>query len=346
MTKGIIQTIAGSYSKEKFEALINLRETALESFREWLKMREYKEVLTASLVNIAGSCENPQAAFSVNFYGRQAHLSQSAQLQLESLVIRLKQGFFTVNNSFREENFPDPEKKGRMLSEFTLIEPEKPFIGFTPEQAFEKLIKIEEQVIKFTIKKVLKENSQEIKLLGGNLEFLKKVAKSKFKVITYENALRLLNKKSGKKLKFGGDLGIKEEREILEYYNNIPVFITFFPAKIKFFNMKRTADGKKTFSVDLLMPKLGETVGGSLREEDGEKISKYLHESKFGIMLKNKGINPEAPFTNYFNIFKHEPQVLRGGFGIGFERFIAFLINSTDILETIAYRTLMPEQKT
>src|SRR3989338_3347453 len=151
----VISTGLGDFSKEKFNALLNVRGVALSSLRSALMREDYTEVSTSSLVNIAGSCENPYASFTLNYYGREAHLSQSAQLQLEALVIRLKRGVFTVNNSFREENYDDPEAQGRRLSEFTLIEPEKPYEGLTPDQALSAVIDTEEKIIKFTIKQTL-----------------------------------------------------------------------------------------------------------------------------------------------------------------------------------------------
>src|SRR3989338_9060700 len=341
MVNDKISTGLGRFSREKFNALLIVRDTALQAIREALLNKGYKEVTTSSLVNIAGSCENPHASFSLNFYGREAHLSQSAQLQLEALVIRLKQPVFTVNNSFREENFDDPEAEGRRLSEFTLIEPEKPLENLHPEEALNHIIENEEEIIKLAIEKVLNKCSNEIKLLGGDVNFLNKVIASKFNRITHDEAIKLLNKK-GFNLKHEDDLGIKEEREILKHFGNIPIFVTHHPAKIKFFNMKRTLDSNRVFSVDLLMPKLGETIGGAVREEDGKKIKKQFLESKIAIFLESKGLDPLQPFTEYFNIFEEEKPLLRGGFGIGFERFVAFLIGSNDILEPIAYRTLHP----
>jgi len=134
----MISTALGNFSKHKFNALLNVRSTTLNSIIQILNKLGYTQVTTASLVNIAGSCENPQASFTLNYYGKEAHLSQSAQIQLEALVMRLKKGFFTVNNSFREEHFDDPEADGRRLSEFTLIEPEKPFPNHTPEEAWRR----------------------------------------------------------------------------------------------------------------------------------------------------------------------------------------------------------------
>ncbi len=337
----VISTGLGDFSKEKFNALLNVRSVALSALRDGLVKDGYTEVSTSSLVNIAGSCENPYVSFSLNYYGREAHLSQSAQLQLEALVIRLKRGVFTVNSSFREENYDDPEAKGRRLSEFTLVEPEIPYENLTAEEALEQIIATEEKIIKSAIKEVLKNCEKDIALLGGKVDYLKSVLGKSFARLTYDEALGLLNKEGGN-YKFGDDLNVKEERKILAHFDNIPTFVSHYPAKIKFFNMKRTPDGERVYSVDLLIPRLGETTGGAVREEDGEKIKQYLLESKIAKYIREQNGNPLEQFREYFNLFEQEKPTLRGGFGIGFERFVGFLLNSNDILETIAYRAMQP----
>ena len=87
---------------------------------------------------------------------------------------------------------------------------------------------------------------------------------------------------------------------------------------------------------------MGETTGGAVREEHVEVIKQQLRESRIGNYLREKGQDPVIPFTDYFNAFEQELPLLRGGYGIGFERFIGFLIGSNDILNTLAYRTLQP----
>jgi len=340
MEKDSIETGLGIFSKRKFDALTNVREKALDEIRNSLRKRDYREVTTSSLVNIAGSCENPNYSFTLDYYGREAHLSQSAQIQLEALVLRLKRGFFTVNNSFREESYEDPEATGRRLSEFTLVEPERPYVDSSPEQVLDKIIGEEESVVKDTINGTLAQCDKDIIELGGDPDFLFRIVEIPFNKITYKEALDLLKQA---KRNFGDDLGIKEEQEILKYFDNVPTFVTHYPTSIKFFNMKRTNDGQTVYSVDLLTPRLGETTGGAVREEDGEKIKQYLRESKIGKYLQERGQNPEVPFGEYLRLFEQEEPLLRGGYGIGFERLVAFLLGSNDILETIAYRTLTPQ---
>lgn len=341
MTTGVIATGLGNFSKEKFNALLNVRSSALGAIRHCLILDGYTEVSTSSLVNIAGSCENPYASFSLNYYGREAHLSQSAQLQLEALVIRLKRGVFTVNNSFREENYDDPEAQGRRLSEFTLIEPEKPLGGQTPDESLDEVIATEERIIKSALKEVLASCAGDIELLGGKVDYLQSMVNTPFNRLTYDHALELLNQAGGN-YQFGDDLGVMEERQLLNHFDSVPTFVTHYPAAIKFFNMKRTPDKERVYSVDLLTPRLGETSGGAVREEDGEKIKEYLLESKVARYIQEQGGDPLEPFQEYFNLFEQEEPTVRGGFGIGFERFVGFLLNSNDILDTIAYRAMQP----
>ncbi|MBR9699814.1 hypothetical protein GOV09_05130 [Candidatus Woesearchaeota archaeon] len=337
-----ITTGLGDFSVAKFNALVNVREHALDGLREALKSRGYSEVTTSTLVNIAGSCENPHASFTLPYYGREAHLSQSAQIQLEKLVIGLNRGFFTVNNSFREENFDDPDAEGRRLSEFTLVEPERPYVGLTPGQALDRIIEEQEQVIKQVIGRVVSECAQDVEVLGGDLAYLKTVLENDFHRMTYDDALALLNQRGGD-YEFGHDLDVKEEREILKVFDNIPVFVTHYPTSMKFFNMKRMPDGQRVYSVDLLMPRLGESTGGAVREEDGEVIKDQLRGSKIGTYLSSKGQDPVEQFADYFNVFTQTAPLLRGGYGVGFERLVGFLLQSNDILETVAHRTMHPD---
>lgn len=338
----VIATGLGNFSKEKFNALLDVRGAALSGLRAALVKEGYTEVSTSSLVNIAGSCENPYASFTLNYYGREAHLSQSAQLQLEALVIRLKRGVFTVNNSFREENYDDPEALGRRLSEFTLIEPEKPYAEMSAAEALDDIIRTEEKILKSTTRQVLENHERDIFLLGGKTDYLAGILEKPFIRITYDEALKILNAGGGP-YAFGDDFGVAEERQILAHFDHAPVFVTHYPAKIKFFNMKRLPDGKRVYSVDLLMPRLGETAGGAVREEDGGKITDYLLGSKIAQYIQERNGNPLEPFREYLNLFQQEKPTLRGGFGIGFERYVGFLLNSNDILETIAYRAMQPE---
>lgn len=337
-------TPLGTFDRKHFAALVDLRQRVLDRAVGFLKSRDYTQVTTSSLVNIAGSCENPYASFPVNYYGRTAHLSQSAQIQLEFLVLRLQRPFFTINNSFREEHFDDPGAAGRRLSEFTLIEPERPYPNTTSEEALAQTIREEKNLVSHILKEPYLHDAVLSALENENisLKWVQRGWIDNAQVISYDAALDLLNTQDHN-YKFGDDLGIKEERALLQHFDNYPVFITHFPASLKFFNLKRTPDGARTYSADLLLPPLGETIGGGVREEDGKIIKKQYLESKVAAFLREKDQDPLAPFAEYFSLFEQEKPLLRAGYGLGFERFIGFLLNSNDILETIACRTLRPE---
>src|SRR3989344_5171396 len=331
-------------SREKLLALSLLRHTVLGEIRTVLSERlGYLEATPSTLVNIAGSCENPQASFKVNYYGRPAYLSQSAQLQLEALVLRLRRGFFTVNNSFREEHFEDPETQGRRLSEFTLIEAEKPemeeYMGeVRPQNTLQALMHEQQIVIARVLEKVLADNREDIPKLCqeyhgrgmSQIEYLGQVFLLTLGNIaqwTYDEALERLNasslaKQRGKSYVFGDDLGTLEERELIRQNNGMPLFVTHHPASLKFFNMKRTPDLKRVYSVDLLMPQLGETIGGAVREENDNFIRDQIKTSNVGAFMREQGISFPGPFAEYFRTLEEEPYTRRAGYGIGFERLI------------------------
>ena len=341
-TKQFITTKTGNYSSDKFNALINLRSNTLTAVRNILEREGFTEVLTAVLVNIAGSCENPYASFKLPYYGKEAHLSQSAQLQLEKIVVSLNRKVYTVNNSFREESFDDPEAEGRRLSEFTLVEPEIPFASVEDEKNLCTLIALVEKIIKEVSKSNLDKNEKALIELGGDVDYLHKCLETKFEIISYTDAIELLNTINNKKYEIGFELSVKEERKILSHFNNIPVFILNFPHNQKLFNIKRRPNSDFTYTFDLLAPRLGEVVGGGLREENSTIILSQLVNSKVGKYLTEKKENPKAVFEEYFNALEQQRYVPRGGFGLGFERLIGFLINSNDILHTISYRSFSP----
>jgi asparaginyl-tRNA synthetase len=325
--------------KRRFRALIDVRAATLESLRSILRGDAYTEITTASLVNIAGSCENPNASFTLNYYGRDAHLSQSAQLQLEQIVVQLGRVVFTVNSSFRAEDFLDPDNSSRRLSEFTLVEPEKPYSDIGTDAALEDLTSAIEEHVKRVTAEVLEHAETPVSSLGGNCDFLRTVIGTRFARITYDEGVRILRSR-GSAVSPGEDLGIRDERALLEHFGNIPTFVSYHPAQIKFFNIKRRLNDDRALSVDLLLPPLGEAVGGAIREQDGKVITEQLLSSKIASYVETRGGSVLAEFREYLSLFDKGDAPLRGGYGIGFERFIAFLLNTTDILDTLSFQPM------
>jgi asparaginyl-tRNA synthetase len=328
----------GVFSKKKMAALLDVRDAASWAIRLFLRGEGFTEVTTATIVNIAGSCENPYAFFPLEFYGGEAYLSQSAQLQLEPLVLRLNRRVFTSSMSFRAENYDDPESPGRRLSEFSLAEIEMPFEGLDPDQALNGLSDLIERFVKFVTKEVTSSQASALELLGANLDFLSKCVDEPFQRLTWDQAMGLL----GGECREGADIGIREERAILRRLGNRPALVSRHPDAIKFFNIKRTADRTRCYSVDLLLQPMGEILGGAVREEMVDRLRQSLHCSKIAEFLTERGVDVDSPFQIYFDLLQSEPPLLRGGFGLGFERYISCLIGSSDILQAVARRVLHP----
>lgn len=335
-------TPLGAFSRSRLAALLSVRHYALASLRSFLYSRGFREVTVSSLVNIAGSCENPSASFSLPYYGREAHLSQSAQLQLESIVLRLQWKVFTVNNSFREEDFEDPTAPGRRLSEFTLIEPECPYSPSVPDEvALGELRNLVEDTVRAGLIGVLRDCEQSLVELGSDILYLQRVHETRFATLSYEEAAGIIRRSKCDWVE-GSDLGIREELAILREMDNIPTFITGYPASLKFFNLKTDPGTGRSWNLDLIAPRLGELVGGGLRETNIGRLRRQLENSKIHKFLQERGSSSEHQFHEYLRLFHEEDAVPRFGFGVGFERFVGFLLQSNDILETITYRSLKP----
>jgi asparaginyl-tRNA synthetase len=328
----------GVFSKKKMAALLDVRDAASWAIRLFLREEGFTEVTTATIVNIAGSCENPYASFPLEFYGGEAYLSQSAQLQLEPLVLRLKRRVFTSSMSFRAENYDDPESPGRRLSEFSLAEIEMPFEGLDADEALSRLADLIERFVKFVTKEVMSSQRSALELLGADFDFLSSWVGEPFQRLTWDQAMDLLDSKCHEE----EDIGIREERAILRRLRNRPALISRHPDAIKFFNIKRTADRTRCYSVDLLMQPMGEILGGAIREEAVHRLRESLHCSKIAEFLAERGVDVDGPFQIYFDLLQSEPPLLRGGFGLGFERYISCLIGSSDILQAVAHRVLHP----
>ena len=182
----------GVFSKKKMAALLDVRDAASWAIRQFFRREGFTEVTTATIVNIAGSCENPYASFPLEFYGGEAYLSQSAQLQLEPIVIRLKRKVFTSAMSFRAENYDDPESPGRRLSEFSLAEIEMPFENMAADSALTQLSDLVERFMKFIIADTLANQRSALELLGADLDLLSTWIERPFQRITWDEASPLL----------------------------------------------------------------------------------------------------------------------------------------------------------
>lgn len=261
--------------------------------------------------------------FSNDFFGKNTYLTVSGQLEGELFATSLGE-IYTFGPTFRAENSNTP----RHISEFWMIEPEMAFYDINDN------MDLAEEFIKYLVNYILKNCKDDIKFFDkwtekGLIEKLKKVADSKFKRITYTEAIEILAT-SGKKfmfpVKWGVDLQSEHERYLTEEHFKLPVIVTGYPKDIKAFYMKVNEDGKTVRGMDVLVPEIGEIIGGSEREENYDKLIKAIHE---------KGLK-EEDYKWYLDTRKFGT-VPHSGFGLGFERFMMFITGMKNIRDVIAF---------
>lgn len=261
--------------------------------------------------------------FSKDFFGKKTGLTVSGQLQAEALISGLNQ-VYTFGPTFRAEKSTTP----RHACEFWMLEPEMAFADLKDD------MDLAEKMIKYLIKYVLQELPEEMEFFNKFidttlLERLDKILKSEFKRITYTEAIEMLEK-SGKKfeysVKWGIDLQTEHERYISEEVVNGPVFVTDYPKSIKAFYMRLNDDQKTVAAMDLLVPGVGEIIGGSQREERLDILRQRI---------KDQGLN-EEDYWWYLDLRKYG-SVKHAGFGLGFERLIMYFSGMTNIRDVIPF---------
>ena len=221
-------------------------------------------ILTTLDLNDVPKTEDGKVDYSQDFFGKEANLTVSGQLNGEIMALAFR-NVYTFGPTFRAEN----SYTGRHASEFWMIEPEIAFADL------EDNMELAEDMIKYIINYVLENCPEEMEFFNsfvdkGLLERLHKIVNSEFTRITYTKAIELLLE-SGQKFEYpvewGCDLQTEHERYITEQIFNAPVFVTDYPKEIKAFYMRMNEDGKTVRAMDLLVPGVGEIIGGSQREE-------------------------------------------------------------------------------
>jgi asparaginyl-tRNA synthetase len=261
--------------------------------------------------------------FSRDFFGKKAGLTVSGQLEGETLMMGLNR-VYTFGPTFRAEN----SNTTRHACEFWMIEPEMAFADLDDD------MDLEERMIKYLIAYILKELPEEMEFFNkfidtGLLERLNNVLNNDFVRLSYTEAIELL-KKSGEKftypVEWGIDLQTEHERYITEKIYGKPVFLTNYPKEIKAFYMRQNDDGKTVAAVDLLVPGIGELIGGSQREERLEVLE---------ARIKELGLKAEDYWwyldTRRYGTIKH------AGFGLGFERAIMYFSGMANIRDVIPF---------
>lgn len=261
-----------------------------------------------------------------DFFGQQTSLTVSGQLEGELGATALG-AIYTFGPTFRAENSNTP----RHLAEFWMIEPEVSFIDLT------ELMDIEEDFIKYCVKWALDNCIDDLEFLNqfvdkGLIERLKSVIDTEFVRLPYTEGIKILEEAiaGGKKFEFpvswGCDLASEHERFLVEEYFKKPVIMIDYPKEIKAFYMKINEDDKTVQGTDVLFPQIGEIIGGSVREEDYDKLMSEIE--RRNIPMKDMWWYLE---TRKFGSCPH------GGFGLGFERLILFVTGMQNIRDVIPF---------
>lgn len=267
--------------------------------------------------------EDGKVDYSQDFFGKQASLTVSGQLEGELGATALG-CIYTFGPTFRAENSNTP----RHLSEFWMIEPEMSFYEIADN------MDLAEEFIKYCIKYALEHCADDIQFLNDMfdkelIERLHFVINNDFVRLSYTDGIKILEE-SGKKFEFpvywGVDLASEHERYLVEQHFKKPVILTDYPKEIKAFYMKQNDDGKTVRAMDVLFPKIGEIIGGSQREENYDKLVKRIEE--LNIPMKDMWWYLD---TRRFGTVPHS------GFGLGFERLILFVTGMQNIRDVIPF---------
>lgn len=261
--------------------------------------------------------------FSKDFFGKPAHLTVSGQLNGETFAEAFR-NIYTFGPTFRAEN----SNTVKHAAEFWMVEPEICFADLADD------MDLAEDMIKYIFKYVLDNCPEEMEFFNnfidkGLLERLNHVINSDFVRISYTDAVKELEKHNDEfeyKVSWGIDLQTEHERYLCEQIFKKPVFVTDYPMDIKAFYMKQNPDGKTVAAADLLVPGIGEIIGGSQREENYEKLLNRMKELNM----------PIENYEWYLDLRKYGSCV-HSGFGLGFERAIMYLTGMQNIRDVIPF---------
>lgn len=261
--------------------------------------------------------------YSKDFFGKKSYLTVSGQLEAEDYALALS-NIYTFGPTFRAEESNTP----RHAAEFWMIEPEIAFADYNV------CMDVAEDMMKYMISFVLENCKDEIEFFNERvddtlIERLTKVKEAKFARITYTEAIEKLQEADVDfeyPVKWGMDLQTEHERYLSEKIVDGPVFVTDYPKDIKAFYMRRNEDGKTVAAFDMLVPAVGELIGGSQREERYDELVKSMEDN--GLKLED--------YQNYLDLRKYGTAV-HSGYGLGFERAVMYLTGMKNIRDVIPY---------
>ncbi|MBI2670565.1 asparagine--tRNA ligase [Candidatus Woesearchaeota archaeon] len=302
----------------KLTAVMKVRSTVFRAIDDFFFKQGYYE-MPPPIFTPAGSEGGGPTLFEVKYFNDKAYLTQSWQLYAEASIFSLEK-IFCISPCFRAER----SKTSRHLAEFWMAEVE------TAWQDLDGLTKQAEELVSFIVQEVIKNNSGDLKILGQDIEKLKKI-KVPFPRLTYTEVLKML-KKDGIKIPWGKDLRTVEEDKIMEHFDK-PLIVTHYPKDIMaFYKPKDPKNPKVALCFDMLaLEGYGEIIGGSERDLSIEEMKKFL---------KKKSDNTKN-YEWYFDTRKYG-SIPHSGFGLGVERVVSWLCKLDNIKDAIPFpRTML-----
>jgi asparaginyl-tRNA synthetase len=295
---------------------LRVRSEVEQGIRDFFYEREF--TLIDSPILTPAACEGTSTLFETDYFGDKAYLSQSGQLYLEPAAAALGK-VYCFGPTFRAEK----SKTRRHLMEFWMVEPEVAFLEF------EGLCSLAEEFVGYLVARILDRSREQLKILERDTSKLEKVVPP-FPRITYTEAVQILNEQ-GNEIKWGDDFGADEETILASQFDR-PVMVTKFPASFKAFYMQPDPENPEVvLGLDLLAPEgYGEIIGGSQRIHDHDLLLSRIQQHNL----------PVEAFQWYLDVRKYGA-FPHSGFGMGLERFVAWMTGLTHLRETIPYPRML-----
>lgn len=283
---------------------------------------EMFKVTTMDLENLPKT-KDGAVDYSEDFFGKPTNLTVSGQLNVETFCMAFR-NVYTFGPTFRAEN----SNTTRHAAEFWMIEPEIAFAELGED------MDLAEDMLKYIINYCLENAPEEMAFFNqfvdkGLLDRLHNVVSNEFARITYTEAIDILKKNNDRfeyQVEWGSDLQTEHERYLTEEVFKKPVFVTDYPKEIKAFYMKLNEDGKTVAAMDLLVPGIGEIIGGSQREENYDTLVQKMQEC--GLKKEDYGF--------YLDLRKYGTNK-HAGFGLGFERAVMYITGMQNIRDVLPF---------
>ncbi|AHH05317.1 Asparagine--tRNA ligase [Borrelia miyamotoi] len=281
------------------------------------------EIFRVSTLNFNNIAKEKEVNFKDDFFGKQAFLTVTGQLHGEAYAMALSK-IYTFGPTFRAEN----SNTTRHASEFWMIEPEMAFFKL------EDNINLAENFLKYILRETLNNCSQDMEFFDnfiekGLIKKIENVINSEFEIITYTQAIKKLESATRTfeiKPYWGMDLQTEHERYLTEEIIKKPTTIIDYPKEFKAFYMKINEDNKTVKGMDILVPRIGEIIGGSEREDNLDKLNKRIKE-----------LNLESETLNWYLDLRRFGSTPHSGFGLGLERLIQYTTGMANIRDVIPF---------